>query len=47
MLDPDFLLLDEPAAGLSNEEIARLAELIKMIGARGAHREVMSACLGG
>jgi len=35
MLDPDFLLLDEPAAGLSNDEIARLAELIKAIGARG------------
>ena len=28
MLDPDFLLLDEPAAGLSNDEIARLATLI-------------------
>ncbi len=24
MLDPDFLLLDEPAAGLSTEEIERL-----------------------
>jgi branched-chain amino acid transport system permease protein len=35
MLDPDFLLLDEPAAGLSNDEIERLAELIKAIGARG------------
>ena len=35
MLDPDFLLLDEPAAGLSNDEIARLAELIKAISARG------------
>jgi branched-chain amino acid transport system permease protein len=35
MLDPDFVLLDEPAAGLSNDEIARLAELIKAIGARG------------
>jgi branched-chain amino acid transport system permease protein len=35
MLDPDFLLLDEPAAGLSNDEIARLAELIKAICARG------------
>ena len=35
MPDPDFLLLDEPAAGLSNDEIARLAELIKAIAARG------------
>ena len=35
MLDPDFLLLDEPAAGLSTDEIARLAELIKAISARG------------
>jgi branched-chain amino acid transport system permease protein len=35
MLDPDFLLLDEPAAGLSGDEIDRLAELIKAITARG------------
>ncbi|WP_407155900.1 ABC transporter permease subunit [Bradyrhizobium sp. STM 3557] len=35
MLDPDMLLLDEPAAGLSNDEIARLAELIRAIAARG------------
>jgi branched-chain amino acid transport system permease protein len=35
MLDPDFLLLDEPAAGLSNDEIERLAELIKAISVRG------------
>jgi len=35
MLDPDFLLLDEPAAGLSNDEIERLAKLIKAICARG------------
>jgi ABC-type branched-subunit amino acid transport system ATPase component/ABC-type branched-subunit amino acid transport system permease subunit len=35
MLDPDFLLLDEPAAGLSNDEIERLGELIKAISARG------------
>jgi branched-chain amino acid transport system permease protein len=35
MLDPDFLLLDEPAAGLSNDEIERLASLIKAISARG------------
>ena len=31
MLDPDFLLLDEPAAGLSSDEIERLAALIKAI----------------
>jgi branched-chain amino acid transport system permease protein len=36
MLDPDFLLLDEPAAGLSSDEIERLAGLIKAISARGA-----------
>jgi branched-chain amino acid transport system permease protein len=35
MLDPDFLLLDEPAAGLSNDEIERLAALIVAIGRRG------------
>ncbi|QPF83236.1 branched-chain amino acid ABC transporter ATP-binding protein/permease [Bradyrhizobium genosp. L] len=35
MLDPDFLLLDEPAAGLSNDEIARLATLIKAVCGRG------------
>jgi branched-chain amino acid transport system permease protein len=35
MLDPDMLLLDEPAAGLSNDEIARLADLIRAIAARG------------
>ena len=35
MLDPVFLLLDEPAAGLSNDEIERLAELIRAIAARG------------
>ncbi|MBV8927286.1 MAG: branched-chain amino acid ABC transporter ATP-binding protein/permease [Bradyrhizobium sp.] len=35
MLDPDFLLLDEPAAGLSGDEIDRLAELIKAVSARG------------
>ena len=32
---PRLLMLDEPAAGLSNDEIARLAELIKAISARG------------
>jgi ABC-type branched-subunit amino acid transport system ATPase component len=40
MLDPDFLLLDEPAAGLSNDEIARLAEI-------RVNKEVVSAYLGG
>ena len=45
MLDPDFLLLDEPAPRLSNDwlsndEIARLAELC-------VRKEVVSACLGG
>jgi branched-chain amino acid transport system permease protein len=35
MLDPDLLLLDEPAAGLSNVEITRLGELIRAIAARG------------
>jgi ABC-type branched-subunit amino acid transport system ATPase component len=40
MLDPDFLLLDEPAAGLSNDEIARLAEI-------RVHKESVSAYLGG
>jgi len=35
MLDPDFLLLDEPAAGLSGDEINRLGELIKAIASRG------------
>ena len=35
MLDPVMLLLDEPAAGLSNDEIARLAELIRAIAACG------------
>jgi ABC-type branched-subunit amino acid transport system ATPase component len=36
MPEPDFLLLDEPAAGLSSDEIARLAALIKAISRRGA-----------
>jgi branched-chain amino acid transport system permease protein len=35
MLEPDFLLLDEPAAGLSGDEIERLAALIIAIGRRG------------
>jgi ABC-type branched-subunit amino acid transport system ATPase component len=35
MLKPDFLLLDEPAAGLSSDEIERLAALIKAISRRG------------
>jgi ABC-type branched-subunit amino acid transport system ATPase component/ABC-type branched-subunit amino acid transport system permease subunit len=36
MLEPDFLLLDEPAAGLSGDEIERLGLLIKAISRRGA-----------
>jgi branched-chain amino acid transport system permease protein len=36
MIDPDFLLLDEPAAGLSGDEIERLGGLIKAISRRGA-----------
>jgi branched-chain amino acid transport system permease protein len=36
MLEPEFLLLDEPAAGLSSDEIERLASLIKAISKRGA-----------
>jgi branched-chain amino acid transport system permease protein len=35
MLDPAFLLLDEPAAGLSGDEIERLGLLIKAISRRG------------
>jgi ABC-type branched-subunit amino acid transport system ATPase component/ABC-type branched-subunit amino acid transport system permease subunit len=35
MLQPDFLLLDEPAAGLSSDEIERLGALIKAIAKRG------------
>jgi branched-chain amino acid transport system permease protein len=35
MLEPDFLLLDEPAAGLSGDEIERLATLIIAISRRG------------
>ncbi len=35
MLNPAFLLLDEPAAGLSAEEIGRLGELITEIGRHG------------
>ena len=35
MLHPTFLLLDEPAAGLSADEIARLGELIRAISKRG------------
>jgi branched-chain amino acid transport system permease protein len=35
MIDPDFLLLDEPAAGLSGDEIDRLGTLIKAISRRG------------
>ena len=36
MLRPAFILLDEPAAGLSTEEIRRLSELIKEASRRGA-----------
>ena len=35
MLRPRFLLLDEPAAGLSGDEIARLGALIQGIGRQG------------
>jgi branched-chain amino acid transport system ATP-binding protein/branched-chain amino acid transport system permease protein len=35
MIAPDFLMLDEPAAGLSNDEIKKLGELIKAISACG------------
>ncbi len=35
MLRPDFLLLDEPAAGLSAEEIRHLTALVRGICARG------------
>lgn len=33
--EPDLLLLDEPAAGMNDTETARLADLVKAIGARG------------
>ena len=36
MMRPSFLLLDEPAAGLSVEEIERLGELVVAISRRGA-----------
>ena len=35
MLQPDFLLLDEPAAGLSSDEIHRLGGLIRAVSQRG------------
>ena len=35
MLRPAFLMLDEPAAGLSTEEIRRLGELIRAISRHG------------
>ena len=35
MLRPAFLMLDEPAAGLSTEEIRRLGDLIRAIAAQG------------
>ena len=40
MLCPAFLLLDEPAAGLSADEITRLGALIKAV--RGA--SVAASC---
>ncbi|MBV9249997.1 MAG: ATP-binding cassette domain-containing protein [Acetobacteraceae bacterium] len=43
MLKPAFLLLDEPAAGLSTEEILRLGELITEI--RAGPRETVRAGL--
>jgi branched-chain amino acid transport system permease protein len=36
MLCPAFLLLDEPAAGLSADEITRLGALIKAVGVAGS-----------
>ena len=35
MADPAFLLLDEPAAGLSSDEIERLAALVRAVAAAG------------
>ena len=35
MIEPDFLMLDEPAAGLSSDEIHKLGTLIKAISACG------------
>ena len=35
MIAPDFLMLDEPAAGLSNDEIKKLGSLIQAISACG------------
>ena len=40
MLCPAFLVLDEPAAGLSADEIARLGTLIKAV-----QRPVAGSCL--
>lgn len=34
-IEPDLLLLDEPAAGMNDTETARLAELVKAIGGQG------------
>lgn len=33
--DPDLILLDEPAAGMTNQEVGRLAELIQEL--KGNH----------
>ena len=35
MVEPDAILLDEPAAGLSDVEIERLASVIRTVRARG------------
>ena len=35
MLRPAFLMLDEPAAGLSTDEIKRLDQLIRAVGRQG------------
>ncbi len=34
--DPDLILLDEPAAGMSDEEISRLVDIIKQLNQHGA-----------
>ena len=35
IVDPHFLLLDEPAAGLSNDEVAQLDHLVRALSQRG------------
>ncbi|GMA40333.1 ABC transporter ATP-binding protein [Mobilicoccus caccae] len=49
--DPDLLMLDEPASGLSNDEMAELGEIIRSVSTRAAvllvehHMDlVMSVC---